>query len=118
MSKIITEVDKQIESAKLKFEAAKTEMSKTVAPIQQLMRAADEQVAWAEFAIIELKDRLTSQEISIAALQEENAKLRAFKEYVHKRLDEAGVPQFPNGPHSKEGCRVGDRLDIALRGDQ
>ena len=40
--------------------------------------------------------------------------LRKFKEYVHKRLDEAGVPTHPNGPHSKEGCRIGDRLDIVL----
>lgn len=39
-------------------------------------------------------------------------KLQAFKDFVHRRLDEAGVPkEFPNGPHSREGCRIGDRLD-------
>ena len=43
---------------------------------------------------------------------EEVEALRAFKAYVHKRLDDAGVATHPNGPHSKEGCRVGDRLDI------
>lgn len=38
-------------------------------------------------------------------------KLREFKAYVHKRLDAMGVPHHPEGPHGKEGCRVGDRLD-------
>lgn len=41
-------------------------------------------------------------------------KLQAFKDYVHLRLDEAGIPKEPGGEHSKAGCRVGDRLDIAL----
>lgn len=38
----------------------------------------------------------------------------AFKRYVHDRLDAAGIPTHPGGPHSKEGCRVGDRLDILV----
>ncbi len=42
------------------------------------------------------------------------AKLQAFKDYVHQRLDEAGIPTHPEGPHSAAGCRVGDRLDLAL----
>ena len=42
------------------------------------------------------------------------AELERFKAYVHKRLDDAGIATHPDGPHSKEGCRVGDRLDIAL----
>lgn len=41
-------------------------------------------------------------------------KLQAFKDYVHKRLDDAGIEKEPNGEHSKHGCRIGDRLDIAL----
>jgi hypothetical protein len=41
-------------------------------------------------------------------------KLKRFKAYVHERLDAAGISTHPDGPHSKEGCRVGDRLDIAL----
>jgi hypothetical protein len=40
--------------------------------------------------------------------------LQAFKDYVHQRLDAAGVPTHPEGTHSAAGCRVGDRLDIAL----
>ena len=50
----------------------------------------------------------------INQLQSELAAARAFKAYVHKRLDEAGIATHPDGPHSKEGCRVGDRLDIVL----
>lgn len=76
MSKIITEVDKQIESAKQKFEAAKLEITKTLAPVHQLMKAADRQVTWAEFAIIELKDRLTRQEIINKGLLDDNLELR------------------------------------------
>jgi hypothetical protein len=41
-------------------------------------------------------------------------KLQAFKDYVHRRLDEAGVPIDPDSPHRAEGCRVGGRLDVLL----
>lgn len=50
---------------------------------------------------------------AIAAERERDA-LQAFKAFVHGRLDQAGIPTHPDGPHSKEGCRIGDRLDIAL----
>jgi hypothetical protein len=40
--------------------------------------------------------------------------LQRFKDYVHRRLDTAGVPTHPDGPHSKEGCRIGDRMDIVI----
>lgn len=43
-------------------------------------------------------------------------KAEDFKAYVHERLDQAGIPTHPDGEHSKEGCRVGDRLDLALAG--
>lgn len=42
------------------------------------------------------------------------ARLQAFKAYVHKRLDDAGVPTEPDVPHSKASCRVGDRLDYVF----
>lgn len=45
---------------------------------------------------------------------DEIQKLNKFKEYVHKRLDDAGIKTHPEGEHSKHGCRIGDRLDIAL----
>ncbi len=44
------------------------------------------------------------------------AALQRFKDFVHRRLDEAGVPTHPDGEHSKAGCRIGDRLDIVLSG--
>ena len=49
-------------------------------------------------------------------LNGERDALRRFKDFVHKRLDDAGVETHPDGPHSKEGCRIGDRLDIVLEG--
>lgn len=42
---------------------------------------------------------------------QEIEKLQSFKNYVHKRLDDAGIEKEPNGLHSKD-CRIGDRLDI------
>lgn len=41
-------------------------------------------------------------------------KLAGFKAYVHRRLDEAGIPADPDSPHKAEGCRIGGRLDIVL----
>lgn len=49
-----------------------------------------------------------------ADVEAERNALQRFKEYVHRRLDEAGIPTHPDGPHSADGCRIGDRLDIAL----
>jgi hypothetical protein len=40
------------------------------------------------------------------------ARLQAFKDYVHKRLDEMGVPADPEPSKTAEtGCRIGPRLD-------
>lgn len=44
----------------------------------------------------------------------ENVKLKKFKDYVHARLDAAGVPTDPESPHKAEGCRIGGRLDILI----
>jgi hypothetical protein len=52
-------------------------------------------------------NRLVAAEARVKALE-------AFKAYVHKRLDDAGITTHPDGEHSKAGCRIGDRLDIAL----
>jgi hypothetical protein len=41
--------------------------------------------------------------------------LEAFKAYVHKRLDDAGVPKDPESPHKAAGCRIGGRLDHVLK---
>jgi len=54
----------------------------------------------------------------LMALQQRQAReaeaLAKFKEYVHRRLDEAGVPSDPPSPHQAEGCRIGGRLDLVL----
>jgi hypothetical protein len=49
-----------------------------------------------------------------AEIEAERNALQRFKDFVHRRLDEAGIPTHPDGPHSKEGCRIGDRLDLVL----
>lgn len=54
-----------------------------------------------------LDDKLT------AALAERD-KLAAFKLFVHKRLDDAGVPADPPGEHRDAGCRIGQRLDWVM----
>jgi hypothetical protein len=61
-----------------------------------------------------LTDCLRGLADTIEALEGEVAKLQAFKDFVHRRLDTADIPTHPDGPHSAEGCRIGDRLDIAL----
>lgn len=58
------------------------------------------------------------EEMAEAAIPIAQAPLQRFKEYVHKRLDDAGIPVNPDGEHSKHGCRIGDRLDIALAAQQ
>lgn len=67
-----------------------------------------------ENLVLTRSQELADQDERINALQK-------FKEYVHERLDYAGVPLDPGGPHSANGCRVGDRLDMVLapfpRGD-
>lgn len=50
----------------------------------------------------------------IGELEGERDKLAKFKVYVHRRLDEAGVPVDPDSSHKAEGCRIGGRLDIVL----
>lgn len=45
------------------------------------------------------------------AAEEEVKRLLAFKQYVHERLDAAGVSADPESPHRAEGCRIGGRLD-------
>lgn len=47
-------------------------------------------------------------------LEQQVEKLQAFKDYVHKRLDDYGIEKEPKGEHSEHGCRIGDRLDIVL----
>jgi hypothetical protein len=49
---------------------------------------------------------------SLKKANEGEAALLRFKQFVHRRLDEMGIPTHPDGEHSAHGCRIGDRLDI------
>lgn len=60
------------------------------------------------------RQNVSDREINRRYVEEAFDALLKFKEYVHKRLDDAGIPTHPDGEHSKHGCRIGDRLDIAL----
>lgn len=53
-------------------------------------------------------------EEEIKSLREQLTKAKAFKEYVHRRLDDAGIPIDPDSPHKEHGCRIGGRLDFIL----
>ena len=39
-----------------------------------------------------------------------------FKAFVHRYLDDAGVPHEIDDKHLKAGCRIGGRLDFVLSG--
>jgi hypothetical protein len=41
-------------------------------------------------------------------------RLQRFKDFVHQRLDAAGIPKDPPGEHRDAGCRIGQRLDLVL----
>lgn len=47
-------------------------------------------------------------------VEKEINKLQAFKDYVHKRLDDAGIEKDPESEHKEHGCRIGGRLDIVI----
>lgn len=54
-------------------------------------------------------------ELVISSKDKEIAKLQDFKDYVHKRLDDAGVEVDPESPHKESGCRIGGRLDLVFK---
>lgn len=52
--------------------------------------------------------------VQLTALRERAEKAERFKAYVHKRLDDAGVPVDPPSVHRESGCRIGGRLDAVF----
>jgi hypothetical protein len=58
--------------------------------------------------------RIAELESALATERDRAAKGEAFKSWVHARLDQGGVPTHIDGPHSREGCRVGDRMDFVF----
>jgi hypothetical protein len=59
-------------------------------------------------------EQIASLRAELAAVKAERDRLAEFKAYIHRRLDEAGVPADPDSPHKAQGCRIGGRLDIVL----
>lgn len=57
---------------------------------------------------------LAALRAELASASERADKLQAFKDYVHQRLDDAGIPSDPDSPHKAAGCRIGGRLDVVL----
>jgi hypothetical protein len=72
------------------------------------------QEAWDKSSEVWRARGRTEAVAEIRALRAERDALQRFKDFVHRRLDTAGVPTHPDGPHSKEGCRIGDRLDLVV----
>jgi hypothetical protein len=56
------------------------------------------------------EEEVKALRLSWDRLKEASEKLAAFKDFVHKTLDDAGVPADPPGPHRDAGCRIGQRL--------
>lgn len=83
-------------------------------PSRAHIEALRNQVAGAGQAMDELAKHIDGAVRVAAEANADVLKLQSFKDYVHERLDDAGIPTHPDGEHSKAGCRVGDRLDIAL----
>jgi hypothetical protein len=64
------------------------------------------------FCNLYVKER-NYERVVVDRMAKEKAALQAFKNFVHRRLDEMGVPANPEPPkHALEGCRIGDRLDF------
>ncbi len=59
----------------------------------------------------EVEEAMAADWARLEEAEAKGVKLQAFKDFVHRRLDEIGITKEPNGPHSAEGCRVGDRID-------
>jgi hypothetical protein len=114
----------QTENARLKIDlgAMTTKCdaaTKKIAELKEVWLACDQTVMCAVCGYVDWdSEKSHSDECpvgcmanQIKALTADRDKLAAFKAYVHKRLDDAGVPADPDSPHKAEGCRIGGRLD-------
>jgi hypothetical protein len=72
------------------------------------------QAELSRFMGYDFEGRILALEAENAQLKADREKLQAFKDYVHTRLDDAGVPVDPPSAHRDEGCRIGGRLDVLL----
>lgn len=72
----------------------------------------EEEEAEIEKMVEETFRKEREEKAALKELVDERDALQRFKDFVHRRLDEMGIPSHPDGEHSKAGCRIGDRLDI------
>ncbi|AMV25489.1 hypothetical protein VT84_13910 [Gemmata sp. SH-PL17] len=94
-------------------EVAYGEYTRLYGSSQSLERLAERGgFGWCEMDSLHPKWREEVNEIN--SLREQVAKLQRFKDYVHSRLDAAGVPTDPESSHKAEGCRIGGRLDVLI----
>lgn len=67
--------------------------------------------------IMNLEDDVANYMDSEGTLEKERDVARKFKAYVHKRLDDAGVPSDPEPEHNAaHGCRIEGRLNHVFQG--
>jgi hypothetical protein len=88
MSKIITSMDERIAKAKDRWTNSRRQIAGLLAPITELQASTADLVSWAEFAIIELKDRLTRSEIINKGLLDDNLALRDELLEVRREVEE------------------------------
>lgn len=69
---------------------------------------------WREVGTLAYFDVFANAPEDLRFLINEVEALGRFKAYVHRRLDDAGVPKDPDSPHKSEGCRIGGRLDCVF----
>lgn len=86
----------------------------TLREIEQIIPRNEAHRDYAETVMLRLFCVDDADRHVISQLEARVRELEKFKAYVHQRLDDAGIDTHPDGSHSKEGCRVGDRLDEVL----
>ena len=75
--------------------------------IQPMSLALFNRISHEDFQNGAVRDAIRAALKDRERLLEEVEKLAKFKAYVHRRLDEAGVPVDPESRHKADGCRIG-----------
>jgi hypothetical protein len=94
----------------------------TQAAAAALVQERNDEIRKVTLELADLAQRHAEQGQTVLKLAEANTglgvlvvDLQAFKAYVHKRLDEAGVPADPEPERNREtGCRIEGRLNWVL----
>lgn len=135
----LAEAKKKLERDRIRFEAELAEVKKVLALAEEreedpAVTALNVRAQKAEAELTEVRRERDDCKAVVAELQQtvhehcddwqtRAEKAEAFKAYVHKRLDDAGVPHDPEPEQTAAtGCRIEGRLDAVLatraRGDR